>query len=79
MQDMRFARLADGQEIAYREWSNNAGPAILHTHGATAPLELLGEDPMYDRFLRTLDPRLDVVARPCYIRSHVHHDRPTRR
>jgi pimeloyl-ACP methyl ester carboxylesterase len=54
MQDMRFARLADGQEIAYRQWSDNAGPVILHTHGATAPLELLGEEPMYDRFLRTL-------------------------
>jgi pimeloyl-ACP methyl ester carboxylesterase len=40
MQDMRFARLADGQEIAYRQWSDNAGPVILHTLGQCGQLVL---------------------------------------
>jgi pimeloyl-ACP methyl ester carboxylesterase len=34
--------------------SERDGPAIVHVPGGTTPIEVLTEDPMYDRFLRTL-------------------------
>ena len=46
--------MADGREIAYRVLSEHDGPVIVHTHASTSPIEILDEDPMYDRFLRTL-------------------------
>ena len=52
--DVRFAQMADGREIAYRVMSDSAGPVILHTASGPFPVDLLDEDPMYDRFLRTL-------------------------
>lgn len=52
--DVRFAQMADGREIAYRTMSDVAGPLILHTPSGPFPVDLLDEDPMYDRFLRTL-------------------------
>jgi hypothetical protein len=53
-EDVRFTRLADGREIAYLVLSDDGGPVIVHTHVTTLPMEMLTEDPMYDRFLRTL-------------------------
>ena len=63
---VRFAKMADGREIAYQEMSHNAGPLILHTSSPPYPLDLLNEDPMYDRFLRTLGGcgRLVVFDKP---------------
>ncbi len=52
--NVRFARMADGREIAYRVMSDGDGPTILHTTSGPFPIDLLGEEPMYDRFLRTL-------------------------
>ncbi len=52
--DVRFAQMADGREIAYRVMSDSAGAVILHTASGPFPVDLLDEDPMYDRFLRTL-------------------------
>ena len=62
MDDVRFAQLADGREIAYRVMSETAGPVVLHTHGVTVPAEILNEDPMYDRFLRTLGQCAHLVV-----------------
>jgi len=53
-EDVRFARMADGREVAYRVMSQGDGPVVLHTGAATFPFEFLDADPMYDRFLRTL-------------------------
>ena len=53
-EDVRFARMADGREVAYRVMSQGDGPILLHTHVVTFPIEYLDADPMYDRFLRTL-------------------------
>ena len=51
---MCFARLDSGAEVAYRVMSERDGPAIVHVPGGTTAIEVLTEDPMYDRFLRTL-------------------------
>jgi class 3 adenylate cyclase len=63
---VQFAQMADGREIAYQEMSDNPGPFILHTSSPPYPLDLLDEDPMYDRFLRTLGGcgRLVVFDKP---------------
>ncbi len=63
---VRFARMADGREIAFLQMSDNAGPVILRTSSPPYPLDLLNEDPMYDRFLRTLGGcgRLVVFDKP---------------
>ena len=63
---VQFAQMADGREIAYQEMSDHAGPLILHTSSPPYPLDLLNEDPMYDRFLRTLGGcgRLVVFDKP---------------
>ena len=52
--EVRFSKMADGREIAYRVMSQTEGPTILFTHAATFPCEIYDEDPMFDRFLRTL-------------------------
>ena len=52
--DRGFAQLADGREVAYRVMSRSDGPVIVHNPNVSAPIDLLDEDPMYDRFLRTL-------------------------
>jgi class 3 adenylate cyclase len=52
--NVRFAPMADGREIAYRVISGGDGPLIVHTPGDLIPIDLLHEDPMYDRFIRTL-------------------------
>ena len=51
---VQFARLPDGREVAYRVMSGATGPVILHTTAGPFPLDLLEEEPMYDRFLQTL-------------------------
>ena len=63
---VRFTKMADGREIAYRVMSETAGPVVLHTHGVTVPIEILDEDPMYDRFLRVLGKftRLVIFDKP---------------
>jgi class 3 adenylate cyclase len=49
-----FAQLVDGREVAYRLTSGGDGPLIVHSPNIGVPIDLLDEDPMYDRFLRTL-------------------------
>ena len=61
MPEVRVATVADGREVAYRVMSDNDGPTMVHTHLGTAPIELLDEDPMYDRFLKTLGRRGRLV------------------
>jgi class 3 adenylate cyclase len=46
--------MPDGREIAYRVVSGGDGPLIVHTPGNLIPIDLLPEDPMYDRFIQTL-------------------------
>jgi class 3 adenylate cyclase len=52
--DLGFAQMADGREVAYRVVSGGVGPVIVHQPNGAAPIDLLNEDPMYDRFVRTL-------------------------
>ena len=52
--DVRFASMPDGREIAYRLVAGGDGPLIVHTPGNLIPIDLLPEDPMYDRFIQTL-------------------------
>ena len=52
--DVRFVSMPDGREIAYRVVSGGDGPLIVHTPGNQIPIDLLPEDPMYDRFIQTL-------------------------
>ena len=64
--DVRFTRMADGREVAFRVLSDTEGPVIVHTHDSTFPMEMLDDEPMYDRFLRTLGQagRLVVFDKP---------------
>ena len=64
--DVRFARMADGRDIAYRVLVDGEGPVLLHTTSGPFPLDLLDEEPMYDLFLRTLGKcgRLVVFDKP---------------
>lgn len=64
--DVRFAQTSNEQEIAYRVMLKGDGPTILHTASGTFPVDLLDEDPMYGRFLRTLGGcgRLVVYDKP---------------
>jgi pimeloyl-ACP methyl ester carboxylesterase len=64
--EVRFATIADGREIAYQVMSEGDDPVIVHDVVGPWPLDLLGEEPMYDRFLRTLGRygRLVVYDRP---------------
>ena len=58
--------MADGREIVHEVMSEGDGPVIVHDVVGPWPLDLLGEEPMYDRFLRTLGRygRLVVYDRP---------------
>lgn len=64
--EVRFATIADGREIAYQVMSEGDGPVIVHDVVGPWPLDLLAQEPMYDRFLRTLGRygRLVVYDRP---------------
>ncbi len=66
MDDVRITKVGDGREIAYRVMSHTDGPVLLHTSSPTFPMEMLVEDPMYDRFLLTLGQcgRLVVFDKP---------------
>lgn len=63
---VEFTALGDGREIAYRVVSDNDGPTIVHITGGMVPIEVLDDDPMYARFLRTLGRygRVAVLDRP---------------
>jgi class 3 adenylate cyclase len=52
--DLGFAQMVDGREVAYRVVSGGDGPVIVHSPNGGVPILLLDEDPMYDRFVRTL-------------------------
>jgi len=52
--DLGFAQMGDGREVAYRVISGGDGPVIVHEPNGGVPIDLLAEDPMYDRFVRTL-------------------------
>lgn len=64
--EVRFAPMAGGGEIAYRVLSDGDGPVIVHPPTGPWPIDLLDDEPMYDRFLRTLGRcgRLVVYDRP---------------
>jgi len=64
--EVRFAPVAGSGEIAYRMLSDGDGPVIVHPPGGPWPIDLLDDEPMYDRFLRTLGRcgRLVVYDRP---------------
>lgn len=55
------ARLADGREVPYRVFGED-GPWILHTRAFGGPVDLLDNDPMYDRFLTTLASAGQLLA-----------------
>ncbi len=57
-----FARHGNGREAAYRVFSETDGPTIVVLPAGTMPIEVLDEDPMFDRFLRTLGQYGRVVA-----------------
>lgn len=63
---VRFATMVDGAEVAYRVLSHGDGPLIIHPPPGPWPIDLLDEDPMYHRFLRILGAygRLVVYDRP---------------
>ena len=46
--------MSNGREVAYRMVSQSRGPVFAYTHPNTFPVEVLDEDPMYDRFFRTI-------------------------
>jgi hypothetical protein len=50
MSGVQIASTASGRDIAYRVMSRNDGPALLFMPEGTAPVDLLDEDPMHDRF-----------------------------
>ena len=54
MAEIEFTRLGDGREIAFRRHSGAPGPTMIYFPTGTVPIEVMGEDPMEDRFLRTL-------------------------
>jgi class 3 adenylate cyclase len=58
----RFARLADGREVAFRNFSDLEAPTIVFVPGFTMPVEVLDEDPMFARFVRTLGRYGRLVA-----------------
>lgn len=64
--EVQFATVAHGREVAYQVMSDSDGPVIIHDVVGPWPLDLLGEEPMYDRFLRTLGRygQLVVYDRP---------------
>lgn len=64
--EVRFAPIADGRDVAYRVVTDAEGPLIIHTTSGPYPLDLLDEDPMYERFLRILGEcgRLVLYDRP---------------
>jgi len=64
--DFRFAQMGDGREIAFRTFGRPDGSLIVHSPSGPWPVELLDDDPMYDRFLRTLGSsgRVVVYDRP---------------
>lgn len=64
--DFRFAQMSSGREVAFRTFGRPDGPLVVHTPYGLWPVELLSEDPMYDRFLRTLGSsgRVVVYDRP---------------
>jgi class 3 adenylate cyclase len=51
---VRFAEFSGGREVAYRVLSQTPGPLIVHAVQGDLAMELLEEDPFYDRFLRAL-------------------------
>ena len=54
MAQTQFTALANGQEVAYRWLSQSAGPTFVHVPGGMVPIEVLEDDPPYERFLRAL-------------------------
>ena len=64
--EVQFARLDNGSEVAYRVMSDADGPVIVHAPGGPWAIDLLPDDPMYARFLDTLGGygRLVVYDRP---------------
>lgn len=54
MAHTEFTTLADGREVAYRWLSRSQGPAFVHVPSGMVPIEVIEEDPPYERFLRAL-------------------------
>ncbi len=60
--EVQFATMANGREVVYQVRSDCDGPVIIHEVVGPWPLDLVGEEPMYDRFLRTLGLHGQVVV-----------------
>ncbi|MDW3217756.1 MAG: adenylate/guanylate cyclase domain-containing protein [Acidimicrobiales bacterium] len=54
MSTTQYTRVGDGREIAYRTIVVADGPDFVFVPSGTMPIEVLEEDPMMARFLRTL-------------------------
>jgi class 3 adenylate cyclase len=51
---VQIASTASGRDVAFRVMSHHDGPTLLFTSEGTAPVDLLDEDPMHERFFRTV-------------------------
>lgn len=62
MSETRFDRLHDGREVAFRCLSDSPGTTIVYVPGGTTPIEVIEDDTMSARFLRTLGRYGSLVA-----------------
>jgi class 3 adenylate cyclase len=60
--ETRFVRLHDGREVAFRCVSDAPGTTIVFAPGGTTPIEVIEDDAMSARFLRTLGRYGSLVA-----------------
>lgn len=52
--DVRFALLEDGREVAYRQLATAPGPMLVFLPGGTVPIEVIEEERYGARFLQCL-------------------------
>ncbi len=60
--ETRFVRLDDGREVAFRCLSDAPGTTIVFVPSGTTPIEVIEDDTMSERFLRTLGRYGSLVA-----------------
>lgn len=62
MAETQFAALETGREVAYKCLTHSAGPTLVHVPSGMTPIEVIEEDPPYERFLRTLGGYGSLIA-----------------
>jgi hypothetical protein len=62
MSETRFVRLHDGREVAFRCLSETSRTTIVFVPNGTTPIEVIEDDVMLARFLRTLGGYGSLVA-----------------